>query len=71
MVVNLNDVNLKIYEKKINIFVKMILLYGDFEKLMSDLGNSYFFKDLSINKEYFVKIEDGYDSGMNYVLVEG
>ncbi|HAC1280796.1 TPA_asm: ATP phosphoribosyltransferase regulatory subunit, partial [Listeria monocytogenes] len=61
--VNLNDANLKIYEKKTNTLVKTIPLHGDFEKLMSDLGNSYPFKDLSINKEYLVKIEDGYDSG--------
>lgn len=69
--VNLNDANLKIYEKKTNTLVKTIPLHGDFEKLMSDLGNSYPFKDLSINKEYLVKIEDGYDSGMNHVPVEG
>ncbi|EAH2308176.1 ATP phosphoribosyltransferase regulatory subunit, partial [Listeria monocytogenes] len=42
--VNLNDANLKIYEKKTNTLVKTILLHGDFEKLMSDLGNSYPFK---------------------------
>ncbi|HAK1261650.1 TPA: ATP phosphoribosyltransferase regulatory subunit, partial [Listeria monocytogenes] len=46
--VNLNDANLKIYEKKTNTLVKTIPLHGDFEKLMSDLGNSYPFKDLSI-----------------------
>ncbi|HEL6617154.1 TPA: ATP phosphoribosyltransferase regulatory subunit, partial [Listeria monocytogenes] len=45
--VNLNDANLKIYEKKTNTLVKTIPLHGDFEKLMSDLGNSYPFKDLS------------------------
>ncbi|HEM2149902.1 TPA: ATP phosphoribosyltransferase regulatory subunit, partial [Listeria monocytogenes] len=39
--VNLNDANLKIYEKKTNTLVKTIPLHGDFEKLMSDLGNSY------------------------------
>ncbi|HAC2442563.1 TPA_asm: ATP phosphoribosyltransferase regulatory subunit, partial [Listeria monocytogenes] len=44
--VNLNDANLKIYEKKTNTLVKTIPLHGDFEKLMSDLGNSYPFKDL-------------------------
>ncbi|HAC2168141.1 TPA_asm: ATP phosphoribosyltransferase regulatory subunit, partial [Listeria monocytogenes] len=38
--VNLNDANLKIYEKKTNTLVKTIPLHGDFEKLMSDLGNS-------------------------------
>ncbi|EAD4808235.1 ATP phosphoribosyltransferase regulatory subunit, partial [Listeria monocytogenes] len=37
--VNLNDANLKIYEKKTNTLVKTIPLHGDFEKLMSDLGN--------------------------------
>ncbi|HAC2565337.1 TPA_asm: ATP phosphoribosyltransferase regulatory subunit, partial [Listeria monocytogenes] len=36
--VNLNDANLKIYEKKTNTLVKTIPLHGDFEKLMSDLG---------------------------------
>ncbi|HAK1136713.1 TPA: ATP phosphoribosyltransferase regulatory subunit, partial [Listeria monocytogenes] len=35
--VNLNDANLKIYEKKTNTLVKTIPLHGDFEKLMSDL----------------------------------
>ncbi|HEM1946899.1 TPA: ATP phosphoribosyltransferase regulatory subunit, partial [Listeria monocytogenes] len=34
--VNLNDANLKIYEKKTNTLVKTIPLHGDFEKLMSD-----------------------------------
>ncbi len=38
---------------------------------MSDSGNSYLFENLSINKEYLVKVEDGYDSGMNHVPVEG
>ncbi|EAG5188711.1 ATP phosphoribosyltransferase regulatory subunit, partial [Listeria monocytogenes] len=33
--VNLNDANLKIYEKKTNTLVKTIPLHGDFEKLMS------------------------------------
>lgn len=69
--VNLNDANLKIYEKKTNTLVKTVPLHGDFEKLMSDSGNSYLFENLSINKEYLVKVEDGYDSGMNHVPVEG
>ncbi|HAA6373906.1 TPA_asm: ATP phosphoribosyltransferase regulatory subunit [Listeria monocytogenes] len=69
--VNLNDANLKIYEKKTNTLVKTVPLHGDFENLMSDSGNSYLFENLSINKEYLVKVEDGYDSGMNHVPVEG
>ncbi|WP_149807833.1 hypothetical protein, partial [Listeria monocytogenes] len=68
--VNLNNANLKIYEKKTNTLFKTVPLHGDFEKIMSDSGNSYLFENLSINKEYRGKVEDRYDSGMNHVPVE-
>ncbi|MBC6137380.1 ATP phosphoribosyltransferase regulatory subunit [Listeria innocua] len=69
--VNLNEAKLKIYENKTNTLVKTISLQGDFEKLMSEEGKGYLFEDLSINKEYIVKVEDGYDSGMNNVPIIG
>ncbi|WP_239256722.1 ATP phosphoribosyltransferase regulatory subunit [Listeria ilorinensis] len=67
----LNEANLKIYEKKTNTLVKTVSLQEDFSALMSVNGKSYSFDDLNINKEYLVKIEDGYDSGMNRVPIEG
>ncbi|HBZ6321195.1 TPA: ATP phosphoribosyltransferase regulatory subunit [Listeria monocytogenes] len=67
----LSAANLKIYDKKNNTLLKTIPLDSDFEKLMSADGKTYLFDDLAINKEYLLKVEDGSDSGMNQVPVEG
>ncbi|MDT0091893.1 ATP phosphoribosyltransferase regulatory subunit [Listeria marthii] len=67
----LSTANLKIYDKKNNTLIKTIPLNSDFEKLMSADGKNYLFEDLAINKEYLLKVEDGFDSGMNQVPVEG
>ncbi|MBC1806609.1 ATP phosphoribosyltransferase regulatory subunit [Listeria sp. FSL L7-0993] len=67
----LSTANLKIYDKKNNTLIKTIPLNSDFEKLMSADGKNYLFGDLAINKEYLLKVEDGFDSGMNQVPVEG
>ncbi|MDT0014876.1 ATP phosphoribosyltransferase regulatory subunit [Listeria cossartiae] len=67
----LSTANLKIYDKKNNTLIKTIPLNSDFEKLMSADGENYLFEDLAINKEYLLKVEDGFDSGMNQVPVEG
>ncbi|MDT0004168.1 ATP phosphoribosyltransferase regulatory subunit [Listeria cossartiae subsp. cayugensis] len=67
----LSTANLKIYDKKNNTLIKTIPLNSDFEKLMSVDGKNYLFEDLAINKEYLLKVEDGFDSGMNQVPVEG
>lgn len=67
----LSAANLKIYDKKNNTLIKTIPLNSDFEKLMSADGKNYLFEDLAINKEYLLKVEDGFDSGMNQVPVEG
>lgn len=69
--VKLNEAKLNIYENNTSTLIKTIDLQGDFEDLMSSIGKSYSFEDLNINKEYLVKIEDGYDSGMNKVPVIG
>lgn len=69
--IKLNEANLNIYEKKTNTLIKTIPLQGDFEELMSVNGKKYLFDDLSTNKEYLIKVEDGFDSGMNPVPVEG
>ncbi|MBF2627991.1 ATP phosphoribosyltransferase regulatory subunit [Listeria marthii] len=67
----LSAANLKIYDKKNNTLIKTIPLNSDFEKLMSADGKNYLFEDLAINKEYLLKVEDSFDSGMNQVPVEG
>ncbi|MBC2184027.1 ATP phosphoribosyltransferase regulatory subunit [Listeria sp. FSL L7-0233] len=67
----LSAANLKIYDKKNNTLIKTIPLNSDFEQLMSTGGKNYLFEDLAINKEYLLKVEDGVDSGMNQVPVEG
>ncbi|ECQ6354558.1 ATP phosphoribosyltransferase regulatory subunit [Listeria innocua] len=67
----LNSANLKIYDKKNNTLVKTVPLNDDFNKLMTEDGVTYLFEELAINKEYLVKVEDGLDSGMNQVPVEG
>ncbi|MBC2012280.1 ATP phosphoribosyltransferase regulatory subunit [Listeria marthii] len=67
----LSAANLKIYDKKNNTLIKTIPLNSDFEKLMSTDGKNYLFEDLAINKEYLLKVEDSFDSGMNQVPVEG
>lgn len=67
----LNKANLNIYESKTSKLVKTVPLQDDFNDLMNTEGKSYSFEELSINKEYLVKIEDGYDSGMNRVPVIG
>ncbi|ARM71736.1 hypothetical protein LMxysn_0101 [Listeria monocytogenes] len=69
--VKLNEANLKIYENKTNMLIKTVSLQGDFNDLMSVNGKNYLFNGLSVNKEYLVKIEDGFDSGMNRVPIEG
>ncbi|MBF2482396.1 ATP phosphoribosyltransferase regulatory subunit, partial [Listeria seeligeri] len=61
----LSAANLKIYDKKNNTLIKTIPLNSDFEKLMSADGKNYLFEDLAINKEYLLKVEDSFDSGMN------
>ncbi|MBK3913579.1 hypothetical protein [Listeria ivanovii] len=69
--VKLNEAKLNIYGNKTNTLVKSIPLQGDFDDLMNVNGKSYNFEGFDINKEYIVKVEEGYDSGMNKVPVIG